>query len=357
MRHSLALLSLTAIAALSASPASAVVAVFSGQDDGAAASGPFPNSAAAEAAFLAAAGGFGAVATETFESQAPGYYSPVAVVGGSLAFVAPNFGSGYSGISNTQIDGPGTGVFGFNVTAGGDQWFGFPSFTPDGIATFTFFGPTNSFGFYSTGVQTAFTAAVKVVQNDGNQLIFDLPVNISGGASYFGITDTVGFTSVSIINTSVTGQSDAWGIDNISYNVVPEPATWAMLITGFGLVGLSARRRRNTASQHGERQRLTHFPVGFPVRNLQQDTKEVAEPAGSVAFLSCVRTDVRSRQGIPFAFGRSVGVQLRLRRSAGAAPAALRRGIGFSSMRRGMRSGGVTQQTRGQFCHRRKTAP
>jgi len=27
-------------------------------------------------------------------------------------------------------------------------------------------------------------------------------------------------------------------------NVVPEPATWAMLITGFGLVGAAARRRR-----------------------------------------------------------------------------------------------------------------
>jgi hypothetical protein len=25
---------------------------------------------------------------------------------------------------------------------------------------------------------------------------------------------------------------------------VPEPATWAMLITGFGLVGASVRRRR-----------------------------------------------------------------------------------------------------------------
>ncbi len=29
---------------------------------------------------------------------------------------------------------------------------------------------------------------------------------------------------------------------------VPEPATWAMLITGFGLVGFAARRRRDTSS-------------------------------------------------------------------------------------------------------------
>ena len=30
--------------------------------------------------------------------------------------------------------------------------------------------------------------------------------------------------------------------------VIPEPATWAMLITGFGLVGMAARRRRTPAS-------------------------------------------------------------------------------------------------------------
>jgi len=29
---------------------------------------------------------------------------------------------------------------------------------------------------------------------------------------------------------------------------VPEPATWAMLIAGFGLVGVSARRRRTLAA-------------------------------------------------------------------------------------------------------------
>nr|WP_235976730.1 PEPxxWA-CTERM sorting domain-containing protein [Sandaracinobacteroides hominis] len=31
-------------------------------------------------------------------------------------------------------------------------------------------------------------------------------------------------------------------------NVVPEPATWVMLIAGFGLIGTAARRRRNAAA-------------------------------------------------------------------------------------------------------------
>ncbi len=35
---------------------------------------------------------------------------------------------------------------------------------------------------------------------------------------------------------------------NVGGGVVPEPATWAMLIAGFGLVGLAARRRKVVAT-------------------------------------------------------------------------------------------------------------
>jgi hypothetical protein len=42
-----------------------------------------------------------------------------------------------------------------------------------------------------------------------------------------------------------TGQmSDAFVFDNVRINAVPEPASWALLITGFGLVGAISRRRR-----------------------------------------------------------------------------------------------------------------
>jgi hypothetical protein len=46
--------------------------------------------------------------------------------------------------------------------------------------------------------------------------------------------------------TKVTFQSSGNSLefDNIAANAVPEPATWAMLISGFGLVGFAARRRR-----------------------------------------------------------------------------------------------------------------
>ncbi|MFN3371698.1 MAG: PEPxxWA-CTERM sorting domain-containing protein [Sphingomonadaceae bacterium] len=53
------------------------------------------------------------------------------------------------------------------------------------------------------------------------------------------------------------GLDESWGIDNFALSaifdsggggVVPEPATWAMMIAGFGLVGAALRRRREAAT-------------------------------------------------------------------------------------------------------------
>jgi hypothetical protein len=45
------------------------------------------------------------------------------------------------------------------------------------------------------------------------------------------------------------GNDESWGIDNIRLyaDAVPEPKSWAMLIAGFGLVGATVRRRRETS--------------------------------------------------------------------------------------------------------------
>ena len=49
---------------------------------------------------------------------------------------------------------------------------------------------------------------------------------------------------------AAAGGSDSLGgyVDNITLSAVPEPATWAMMIAGFGLAGSALRRRRMGAA-------------------------------------------------------------------------------------------------------------
>lgn len=45
----------------------------------------------------------------------------------------------------------------------------------------------------------------------------------------------------------LTSNTNAFEVDNIAVNPVPEPATWAMMLLGFGAVGFAIRRRRRPA--------------------------------------------------------------------------------------------------------------
>ena len=96
----------------------------------------------------------------------------------------------------------------------------------------SFFGNT-SFGTFSN--QTSLTLTVSNIQP--NFALTDLtfffdPTN--GGSTAFALQDA-GNDNIGVV------------IDNLSLSVgaaVPEPATWAMMIAGFGLAGMAARRRR-----------------------------------------------------------------------------------------------------------------
>jgi hypothetical protein len=56
---------------------------------------------------------------------------------------------------------------------------------------------------------------------------------------------TLNYAKSSNVDKLVFGSdTNSFELDNISVAAVPEPATWAMLVVGFGLVG-AAKRRRN----------------------------------------------------------------------------------------------------------------
>lgn len=75
-----------------------------------------------------------------------------------------------------------------------------------------------------------------------------------GSSNLFNIRDTEGslFTSLTLqfsTNTSQIKSLYAGGIDALpTVSAVPEPASWAMMIGGFGLIG-AAMRRRNTRTK------------------------------------------------------------------------------------------------------------
>ena len=49
------------------------------------------------------------------------------------------------------------------------------------------------------------------------------------------------------VSFNMDSATNAFEIDNISISAVPEPATWAMMLLGFGAIGMGMRRQRKTA--------------------------------------------------------------------------------------------------------------
>lgn len=63
------------------------------------------------------------------------------------------------------------------------------------------------------------------------------------GASKFFSTGAATSVTLSFVDLNKTAGGNDFGIDDITLSAVPEPAAWALMIAGFGFVGLGLRRR------------------------------------------------------------------------------------------------------------------
>lgn len=130
----------------------------------------------------------------------------------------------------------GTGFTGMTSLLGLTPSRVLPTDSPNVLnATFTYSGPTLNMPANGQGVSTELGSFQIFSRFDGLGLIdFASQAVKNNGFAAGTLVDNVGMTA---------GPLAGGG----SGSDVPEPSVWAMLIIGFGAVGVSARRRRPTA--------------------------------------------------------------------------------------------------------------
>jgi hypothetical protein len=113
----------------------------------------------------------------------------------------------------------------------------------EGAVSLLFTSDQSEFGFRLAGGNGG-TATIAFFRFDGSLIqslaLGSLPLTASYGFTRDGTVADI--RGISIWNTDVTGI----GLSGFRHNVVsgvPEPATWAMMIGGFGLIGVALRRR------------------------------------------------------------------------------------------------------------------
>ena len=206
--------------------------------------GARPNSDSEAAAFGSAISGSGSVNAIDFEDLAVGPFISKLVAPGVTVTLNGTDASSVNGITEAQDV-----KFGYNTTAAGSKHLRVcPEWGPvtgpvtgTASAVFSFDTPIQVFGAYLTGVDTA-NGDLHVLFNDGIAQELTVPGYLNGGVQFFGFTSFG--SSISSIELKVQGitanSRDIFGIDEIRFGSVPEPATMILL----GLGGLMLRKRK-----------------------------------------------------------------------------------------------------------------
>jgi hypothetical protein len=189
----------------------------------------------ARAAFLAALTG---VSTEDFESVAVGSSSAPLTFTGSAGNILGTLTGG-----GTVANAPVTGAYATSGTNFYDNQFN--------AFTISFTSAIAAFGFYGTDIGDV-GESLQVTLDAGlaGERVYTVSNTVNGANGsllFWGITDTANpFTTITFAQSG----ADRFGFDDMTVGDirqvtggVPEPATWAMMLMGFGAMGYSLRRR------------------------------------------------------------------------------------------------------------------
>ena len=141
------------------------------------------------------------------------------------------------------------GFFGRSTIFATDGAFSVFFATPD-TATFIFNSAITAFGVDVIGLGDVGVTDFFITNGSGS-LALQSNYSVPGGTVTFaGLIDSAGFTQITF---SGTRADDGIYFDRLRFGgtpggVVPEPATWAMMIIGFGAAGSMIRRRKALAA-------------------------------------------------------------------------------------------------------------
>ncbi len=154
-------------------------------------------------------------------------------------------------VSNTSVDGVRAQPFGST----GSYWSVGPTDGPVGILDLSSFGDIANISFLWGSVDAYnfidfLDGEGEVIASFSGTDIFD-PAN--GSQTDPNLNPLVRFDISgehvsSLASLRLRSTSNAFETDNFTINAVPEPATWALMMLGFGAIGFGMRQRRSAST-------------------------------------------------------------------------------------------------------------
>ncbi|MBL8655959.1 MAG: PEP-CTERM sorting domain-containing protein [Altererythrobacter sp.] len=210
----------------------------------------FARATAVGAALVLSAGVANAAATLTFAGGTGG------LTAGQTNYA--NFNTGPGGTFGSYVTSGTAGLYTGTTSiaaqpAFGDQGDQYFAVIGGGSATFSFGAAgASQFGF-DLGSADDFNDLLITFVGGGTQLFSGAGLNPPGPASgNQNIAATNGRVTIfgngqAIASAKFASRGNSFEFDNIGVTAVPEPATWAMLILGFGVMGGALRRKSRVA--------------------------------------------------------------------------------------------------------------